>query len=379
MYQKGSVLLIVLLFLAVLVIGGIWYLPNSGLIPEIHDMPNNVGTSNQEDKSIDTTVTQDISVVAENLDTPWSIVLLPSGEMLISERKGTVQKVSKDGSATFLATIANAKESGEGGLLGIEISPNFSSDNYVYLYYTYAERNSNTLNRVVRMTYTNGSLSDEKIIIDAIPGASNHNGGRIKFGPDRYLYIGTGDAQEPSTAQNTKSLAGKILRVKDDGSIPSDNPFGNAVYSYGHRNVQGLSWDSAGQLWATEHGRSGLQSGLDEVNRIEIGKNYGWPVIQGDETRDNMETAFVHSGNSTWAPGGITYFGGNLYFVGLRGNALYQLDPETKMINEQLTEYGRLRDVVSTSDDSLYVATSNKDGRGVPKSNDDKVFHVRFD
>jgi glucose/arabinose dehydrogenase len=248
------------------------------------------------------------------------------------------------------------------------------------LYYTYTASGNNTMNRVVRLTMENEIfLVDEKIIVDAIPGASNHNGGRIKFGPDGYLYIGTGDAQEPSRAQDTNSLAGKILRVTDDGSPAPGNPFNNRIYSYGHRNVQGLAWDSNGQLWATEHGRSGALSGLDEVNKIESGKNYGWPEIQGNETRDGMITAAKNSGNTTWAPAGMDYVAGSMYYAGLRGESLYEANVSGSQIPDVIThlkgQYGRLRDVV-THNGMLYITTSNKDGRGSPKEGDDKILRI---
>ncbi|HRN71256.1 MAG TPA: PQQ-dependent sugar dehydrogenase, partial [Candidatus Woesebacteria bacterium] len=219
----------------------------------------------------------EIQIIAEGLDTPWSLVFLPDNSLLVTERKGTVRKISANGQLDVnpVATLPNVLEIGEGGLLGMTLHPNFETNNYIYFYYTYRSNGNNTLNRVVRMTYTNNILSNEEILVNEIPGASNHNGGRIKFGPDNFLYITTGDAEEPSQAQNTNSLAGKILRVTDTGEPAPENPFNNRVYSYGHRNPQGLAWDTNGKLWSTEHGRSGIQSGLDEVNLIQAGKNYG--------------------------------------------------------------------------------------------------------
>jgi glucose/arabinose dehydrogenase len=315
------------------------------------------------------------TVVFNNLDTPWSIVFLPDNKILTTERNG---KVRLDGKQ--IATIEKSKEIGEGGLLGAAIHPDFSSNHFIYFYYTYAGSDQETKNKVVKMKLENDRLRDEQTIIDLIPGASNHNGGRIKFGPDKNLYITTGDAQNPPQAQDTNKLGGKILRVSDEGKPLTDNPFGNLVYSYGHRNPQGLAWDDKGQLYETEHGRSGIVSGLDELNKIEKGKNYGWPTIQGDETKSNMERSVINSGaTTTWAPAGLAFYKGSFYFGGLRGQALYKV----KVINgkPELNEYfknefGRIRDVVLGPDNMLYITTSNQDGRGIPKSEDDKVIRI---
>ena len=324
------------------------------------------------------------SIVSQNLDTPWSIAFLPDKSFLVTERKGDVWLIdpNKNSSPSLIAKIENAKEIGEGGLLGIVLHPNFTTNSFVYLYYTYTQNGENTLNRVVRMVFKDKKLTDEKVIVDKIPGASNHNGGRIKFGPDGFLYIATGDAQNPSQAQNKNSLAGKILRVTDSGKPAAGNPFNNLVYSYGHRNVQGLSWDSNGNLWATEHGRSGALSGLDELNLIQIGKNYGWPDIEGDEKKSGMETARRNSGSTTWAPSGASFIGNSLFFGGLRGQSLYEAIIENgKVIDVKQhfnTEFGRIRDVVLGSDGLLYITTSNQDGRGAPKTGDDKIIKVNI-
>lgn len=264
--------------------------------------------------------------------------------------------------------------------MGIALHPDFQSNNYIYLYYTYEAQGNNTLNRVVRMTYSDRALKDEKIIVDRIPGASNHNGGRIKFGPDNFLYITTGDAQEPSLAQDRNSLAGKILRVTDDGKPASGNPFSNLMYSYGHRNTQGIAWDDNGSLWQTEHGRS-APTGLDEVNLIEPGKNYGWPEIQGDEERSGMVTPIRNSGPSTtWAPGGNAIIEKSLFFSGLRGETLYEAMIQDSQISEFREhfkgEYGRLREVIAGPDGMLYITTSNLDGRGSPATGDDKILRI---
>jgi glucose/arabinose dehydrogenase len=239
-------------------------------------------------------------------------------------------------------------------------------------------------------------LTDRRTFIDSIPGARFHDGGRRAFwratrlssskselagGPPYYLYITTGDAGQEELAQDISSLAGKILRLLDDGRIPADNPFNNAVYSYGHRNPQGLAWDSAGRLWATEHGRSGSLSGFDEVNLIEAGHNYGWPTVQGDETAAGLTAPRVHSGASdTWAPAGAAIIDSSLFFAGLRGEALYEARLNGGSVADIIRHFpgqiGRLRAVAIGPDGWLYLTTSNTDVRGNRRPNDDKIFKV---
>jgi len=341
---------------------------------------NPAKTTDQSSKNLEST--EAVTVIAQNLDTPWAIAFLPDNSMLVTERLGKIRFIDSSGNLdpAPIATISDAREIGEGGLLGIALHPDFSSNNFIYLYYTYSESGGNTLNRVVRVKYINNTLSDEKIILDKIPGASNHNGGRIKFGPDKLLYIGTGDAQNPSQAQNTNTLGGKILRITDEGKTPSDNKFNNPVFSYGHRNVQGLAWDLNNNLWATEHGRSGVLSGLDELNLIQNGNNYGWPTIQGDETRSGMLAPKKHSGSDTWAPSGASFVGNSLFFSGLRGQALYEAvieESQAVEVKEHFKgEFGRIREVILGPDGFLYITTSNRDGRGTPDTNDDKVIRI---
>ncbi len=318
--------------------------------------------------------TEEFTVIAKNLDTPWAVAFLPDKSILVTERFGRVNLIDSSGNLTPIATLTQVKEIGEGGLLGITLHPDFSNNHFVYLYYTYQANGNDTLNRVVRMTYLDQKLSDEKIIVDKIPGASNHNGGRLKFGPDKLLYITTGDASEPSLAQDKNSLAGKILRVSAEGKVE--------IYSYGHRNPQGIAWDSSGKLWETEHGRSGAPSGLDEINLIQQGKNYGWPTIQGDEKKEGMETSVKNSGSTTWAPAGAAFIGNSLFFGGLRGQTLYEAVTENNQIADLKehfkNQFGRIRDVVSGPDGMLYITTSNKDGRGNPASDDDKIIKINL-
>lgn len=320
----------------------------------------------------------DISVVVQDLTVPWAFAFLPGGDLLITQRPGSLVRISKDGRT--VVPIGGVQHTSEGGLLGLALDPDFTNTRLIYLYLT-TKTGSTLTNQVERYRLQGSSLGERKVILQGIPGSQNHDGGRMAFGPDGLLYITTGDAGQEPLAQDRNSLAGKILRIDREGNIPADNPFGNAVYSYGHRNPQGLAWDDKGQLWSTEHGRSGLRSGFDEVNLIKKGRNYGWPEIEGDEQREGMERPVAHSGpNETWAPAGLVYYGGALFFTGLRGQSLYQA---TIGANNQLSlrahfkgEYGRLRNIALGPDGRLFISTSNTDGRGEPKPNDDKLISI---
>ncbi|HET6920430.1 MAG TPA: PQQ-dependent sugar dehydrogenase, partial [Jiangellaceae bacterium] len=210
--------------------------------------------------------------VATDFDVPWGLAFLPDGSALLSERDSArILRVSETGRVTEVGTVAGVVSGGEGGLLGIAVAAD--SADMLYAYFTAAEDN-----RIVRMPYLNGTLGDAEVIIDGIPRAGNHNGGRITFGPDGMLYVGTGDASESMRAQDLESLGGKILRLNPDGTVPADNPFDDSpVFSYGHRNVQGLAFDDDGNLWASEFG----QNTWDELNLIQAGENYGWPLVEG--------------------------------------------------------------------------------------------------
>ncbi len=320
---------------------------------------------------------QDVEVIAENLDIPWEAVFLPDGSMLVTQRSGDLVRIH---TTRQTIPIDGVVHRGEGGLLGLALHPDFVSNRYIYLYLT-TQSGGGLSNRVERYMLNENKVSDRTVIVDNIPGSVFHDGGRIAFGPDDMLYFATGDAGKTANAQDSASLAGKILRVHDDGSIPSDNPFQTAVYSYGHRNVQGLAWDSAGVLWATEHGRSGIASGFDEINLIRAGRNYGWPEIQGNETQSGMEVPIAHSGaNDTWAPSGAVIVENSLFFAGLKGEALYKADIVGDTI-ERITpffkgEFGRLRTVLLGPDNQLYVLTNNTDGRGNAKAGDDRIIRI---
>lgn len=337
-----------------------------------------------------------IEMFARGLNTPWAIDFAPDGKIFISERPGRIRIIERGQLRPEPWMTIDVAASGESGLLGLAVDPQFSQNRFVYVAYSYRSSAFSARNRLVRLREEpkNGAGVIDKILIDDVPGANNHDGGRVKFGPDGKLYWTMGDAQTTRHAQDLKSLNGKILRLNSDGGIPTDNPLPNSyVYSYGHRNPQGLAWQPVTRrLYATEHGPSGFQGCCrDEVNLIEPGKNYGWPEIRGDESKGGMMPPVIHSGSSvTWAPGGATFvsqgpWAGSLVFTGLRGQTLYRVildfnDPRKveKLERHFDRQFGRLRDVVEGPDKALYLLTSNHDGRGRPSADDDRVLKITF-
>lgn len=337
-----------------------------------------------------------IEVLIRGLETPWAIDFAPDGRIFISERPGRIRVLQGGRLHPEPWLVLDVAHVSEAGLLGLALDPEFSRNPLVYVAYTYLGPNRRLQNRLVRLREdkTTGKGVFDKVLIDNAPGANNHDGGRVKFGPDGKLYWTMGDAQNTALSQDLSSLAGKILRLNADGSIPADNPFPNSyVYSYGHRNPQGLAWQpKTGRLYSTEHGPSGFQGCCrDEVNYIEPGKNYGWPTIRGDETHDGMVSPVIHSTTSeTWAPGGATFasygpWSGSLLFTGLRGQTLYRvmLDADNPRRAIKLERYfyrqlGRLRDIAQGPDGALYLLTSNRDGRGNPAQDDDRVIRLGF-
>ncbi len=317
----------------------------------------------------------EVELVAEDLDVPWGIEFLPNGDMLITERPGTLLRVERNGgNFTERYEIEGVEHTGEGGLLGIEKNPNFTENSQIYLYMTTKEGDM-LRNRVVRYKLEGEQLSEPETIISGLQGAVYHDGGRMDFGPDGKLYVTAGDATNPGWAQNKSRLAGKILRLNPDGSIPEENPFNSSVYSYGHRNPQGLAW-IGNQLWATEHGNRQH----DELNRIQRGGNYGWPVIEADQEREGMIRPEIYADGTTWAPAGAAYTEGSIYFAGLRGETLYEARIKNGTVQELLKHwqgrFGRLRAVELGPEGDLYISTSNTDGRGVPAGKDDRILRV---
>ncbi len=331
-----------------------------------------------------------VEVVANNLTIPWSIDWLPDGTVLFTERNGNL-RIIQQGILLEEPLLSLSVGGMEGGMLGVAVDPKYSENNYVYLYYTYNELLT-TKNKLVRYQHSDGKLIEDKILIDGIPGGPFHDGGRIQFGPDGKLYVTTGEAGIPDLAQDMDSLGGKILRINSDGTIPKDNPWKDSpIYSIGHRNPQGIDWDESGNLIATEHGPSGWRGiAHDEINKIIAGENYGWPDIIGDEKIEGLQNPILHSGEDTWAPSGSEFYYGDKipqwdekYFVAtLRGSHLHMInfDLENNSVtsHEKLfqDEFGRLRDVQTGPDGFLYILTSNQDGRGIPKVNDDKILRI---
>lgn len=310
-------------------------------------------------------------VVAANLDVPWDMAFLPDGGALVSLRNsGDVVLVRSGAAPVTVGRVPDVVASGEGGLLGLALSPTFSSDGVLFAYHSAASDN-----RIVRLTYAGGALSGGgDVIASGIPKSSIHNGGRIRFGPDGMLYAGTGDGSTGGNAQNLSSLGGKILRMHPDGSVPSDNPYGSLVWTYGHRNVQGLGWDGTGRMFASEFG----QNSFDELNLIRPGGNYGWPVVEGAST-DARFVAPLH----TWpvadaSPSGIAVTGaGVVYMAALRGQRLWRIvvgsDGAVQSTSAMYQgTYGRLRAVAVGPDGRLWVLTSNR-FRGTPVAGDDRV------
>jgi glucose/arabinose dehydrogenase len=343
-------------------------------------------------------VVENVQLVASGLRAPWAIDLAPDGRLFVTERAGPVRIVQlgpggglrADPWATLPASSSN---DGEKGLLGMALDPDFASNRFVYLYYSYTAPGGATRNKVVRMRDANDRGVEETILLDGIPGASNHDGGRVKFGPDGKLYVTTGDAETGANAQNPGSLAGKVLRLNKDGSIPSDNPTaGSPVWSLGHRNVQGIAWHpDTGGLYETEHGPSDPFPNCcnDEVNLIVPGGNYGWPTVRGMAGDARFRDPLVDSGRiETWAPSGAAFatkpgpIRGSLLFATLRGQHLHRVvfgaDGRAVLFQEKLltNQYGRLRDVFEIASGEFLVLTSNRDGRGLPTADDDRVLLV---
>jgi glucose/arabinose dehydrogenase len=295
------------------------------------------------------------------LDIPWAAVFLPNGTAVISERDSALLKAVRDGRATTIGQVPGDSPGGEGGLLGLERSPIFASDSYLYLYFTSAQ--DNRIARVKLTEEADGAIKfgGPDIIFTGIPKAGTHNGGRIRFGPDGFLYVGTGDSQRRDQPQDPNALGGKILRLTADGDPAPANPFGNAVYSLGHRNVQGLAWDSEGRLWASEFG----PDVNDELNLIVPGGNYGWPAVTGAPHREEYRDAkVVWPSTADSSPSGLEIVGSTAYLGALRGQRLWTVALSGEEAHAPVAhftrEYGRIRDVIRTPDGGFWLLSNNQ-------------------
>jgi glucose/arabinose dehydrogenase len=323
-------------------------------------------------------------VVVKGLEIPWSLAFAPDGRLFVPERPGRVRIVDiARGTSDLALTLDDVFAEGEAGLLGLVLDPAFTSNRLLYVYYT-ARTSGGAVNRVARYRESGGRLGEQVVLLDNIPANTIHDGGRLRFGPDGLLYVTTGDAANQDLAQDLASYAGKILRINTDGTTPRGNPFNSPVYSYGHRNPQGLDWHPAsGDLWASEHGATGN----DEINVIESGANYGWPRIEGAQTLPGMREP-ISFYNPAIAPSGASFYRGqrfpqftnNLFVATLRGTLLLRIRidpaaPRRIVGQERLLEqqFGRIRDVVTGPDGYVYFCTSNRDGRGNPTSDDDRI------
>lgn len=317
----------------------------------------------------------ELEVLADNLEVPWSID--QQGEAFyISQRTGSIVKI--EGGEKEVQEVdleLPLSEAAEAGLLGFVLAPDFEESSQAFAYYTY-EQDGNQFNRIVTLTWQEDVWKETAVLLDEIPSGNVHHGGRLEIGPDDKLYATAGDASDEETAQDATSLAGKILRLNLDGSVPDDNPMeGSYIYSMGHRNPQGLVWTDEGDLYASEHG----PSANDEINQITAGANYGWPTIEGTAEQEGLESPlFVSGDNRTWAPSGMAYKGGKLYVASLRGTTVLEFDLETEEYRAIVEDVGRVRDVWIDGDD-LYFISNNTDGRGNPSEDDDKLYKVTIE
>ncbi|MBI2601257.1 PQQ-dependent sugar dehydrogenase [Candidatus Daviesbacteria bacterium] len=379
--KQRFVLMFAFFTFLLIVVGAYVYSSKNTLkaIPTTTETSKNLNSLSEQNVKI----SWDIQVVAQGLEVPWDIAISPQDELFITERPGQVKILTKDGKLINIANLRQVSSNSESGLTGIALHPNFNNNNFLYLYYSYQKGNS-TFNRVSRFTFQDNTLSDEQIILNNLPGGPIHNGGRLRFGPDQKLWILTGDAGFESLAQNLNSLGGKVLRLNDDGTIPSDNPIkGSAIYSYGHRNPQGIDWYN-GNLFISEHG----SQAFDEINLIEPNKNYGWPIVKRCFSDDpKFVNPILCSEQTTWAPSGLAFIEtdieelkNSLFFAGLRGQLLERAVIEGRNVQSRETilkdTYGRLRAVTADDKGNVYISTSNRDGRGIPQQGDDKILKV---
>ena len=315
-----------------------------------------------------------VGTIATDLAVPWGVAFLPDGDAVVTERDTARVLLihGPDHAVQEVATIDVAEPAGEGGLLGVAASPDFATDHLLFFYVTTADDN-----RIVRATYEQGRLGPLRVVLDGIPKGPIHNGGRLQFGPDGYLYASTGETGQGDLAQDKDVLGGKILRITADGRPAPGNPFpGSPVWSYGHRNVEGLAFDDHDRLWASEFG----QNTFDELNLIERGANYGWPLVEGRGDRPGLVNPQMVWDPSVASPSGLAYLDGHLWMAALRGMRLWRIDVSggraTHATDFFVGDYQRLRTVAVAPDGRLWVTTSNRDGRASPSAGDDRILLI---
>jgi glucose/arabinose dehydrogenase len=315
-----------------------------------------------------------VSTVASGLAVPWGITFLPDGTALVSERDST-RVLAVDGKQVReVGRVAEASPQGEAGLLGLAVSPSYDEDRLVYAYVSTAEDN-----RVVRMTYDGDELGPPEPVLTGIPNGFIHDGGRLLFDDDGNLFVSTGETGEPSLAQDATSLGGKVLHITPDGAPAPGNPVdGSPVWSMGHRNIQGLAFDDRGRLWSTEFG----EQTWDELNLISRGQNYGWPLVEGKGDLEEYRNPHVTWATVDASPSGLAFADGSLWAGALRGERLWEIPvtangtaaPKDWFVGD----YGRIRTVTVAPDGNLWVTTSNRDGRGEPTAQDDRILEIRI-
>lgn len=328
------------------------------------------------------TNTSGVEIIAQGLQAPRSIDISKDGRIFVSEKRGSIRVVDNGTLLTEPVGDIKAENIGDAGLLGLTLHPNFTQNHLFYVYYTYSN-GTGLFNKVLMLKESNNRIIDSKTILDGIPGDDYRDGGRIKFGPDGKLYVSTGDASIIKLSQDLDSLAGKILRINEDGTIPQDNPFSNSpVYAYGFRNVQGLAWaPNSGALYSSDQG----EAGNDEINLISPGKNYGWPheECNSSDDEDNRYTPPLLCFNPSLEPSGIAFafsnklgYQNHLIVATLKGSHLRDIDFDSGSQNTILVGYGRIIDLVESEDGSIFVLTSNTDGRALPQQGDDKILRL---
>lgn len=325
------------------------------------------------EETVEVVSADDGGINANNLRIPWTVNKNES-TFFLSQRDGNIVEIDGDFGLVDVQSVDTNEEiylEGEAGFLGFILGPEFEASNRAFAYHTY-EKDGSILNRIVSLTLEDNTWIEQDVLLEEIPGGDMNTGGRIAIGPNNMLYATTGDTGNPDTAQDVDNLAGKILRMELNGDIPRDNPFEDSyVYSYGHRNSQGLAWDEQGNLYSSEHG----EDGYDEINLIEAGQNYGWPVIEGDEEAENMTQPIHHSGEETWAPSGMAYNNGQLFVASLAGSQIFTYDIVNEEVNEFFDDAGRLRDVM-IENNALFTITNNHDDRGDPNQKDDRLIQM---